>query len=111
MSEQKINLDCENLQKAKQLFESLDFRELVRVKYHVIVYSKENVEYAFQEVENLGTLIEYENVNDFEGKSSEEISRTKEDMYNEIIKTGIKISDEKDVKKAYELIENTMNKK
>lgn len=110
LSEQKINLNCENLKKAKELFEYLDFEELVRVKYHVTVYSNGNTEYAFQEVENLGSLIEYENINDFEGKTIENINKVKEEMYNEIVKTGIKVTDEKDVRKAYELIIKKLEK-
>ena len=104
ISEQKINLDCSDLEKAKKLFEYLEFEELIRVKYKVVVYSKDKVEYAFQDVENLGTLIEYENTEDFEGKSLDEINETKNNMYNEIKNTGINITEEKDVKKAYELI-------
>lgn len=106
ISEQKINLDCNDLEKAKELFKNLEFKELIRVKYKVVVYSKDKVEYAFQDVENLGTLIEYENVEDFEGKSLEKINNAKEKMYNEIKNTGIYITEEKDVKKAYELILN-----
>lgn len=110
LSEQKINLNCEDLKKAKKLFEYLDFKERVRVKYHVIVYSNGYTEFAFQEVENLGTLIEYENINDFEGKTIEDINKVKEEMYNEIVKTGIKVTEEKDIKKAYELIVKKLEK-
>ena len=85
ISEQKINLDCNDLENARKLFEHLEFEELVRVKYKVVVYSKDNVEYAFQDVENLGTLIEYEGTKDFEGKSIKEINEAKDKMYNEII--------------------------
>ncbi len=106
ISEQKINLDCSDLEKAKELFEYLEFEELIRVNYKVVVYSKDKVEYAFQDVENLGTLIEYENTEDFEGKSLDEINETKNSMFNEIKNTGINITEEKDVKKAYELILN-----
>lgn len=110
LSEQKINLNCEDLKKAKELFECLDFKEVVRVKYHVRVYSNGNTEYAFQEVENLGTLIEYENTNDFDSKTKEDINKAKEEMDNEIVKTGINVTDEKDVKKAYELIRKKLKK-
>jgi predicted adenylyl cyclase CyaB len=110
LSEQKINLKCEDLKKAKELFEYVDFKELVRVKYHVTVYSDGNTEYAFQEVENLGTLIEYENINDFDGKTIEDINKAKEEMYNEIVKKEIKVTEEKDVKKAYELIVKKLEK-
>ena len=106
ISEKKINLDCSDLEKAKDLFEHLEFEELIRVRYKVLVYSKDKIEYAFQDVENLGTLIEYENVENFEGKSLNEINEAKENMYNEIKNTGINLTEEKDVKKAFELILN-----
>ena len=76
------------------------------MRYKVIVYSKGKVEYAFQDVENLGNLIEYENIDDFEGKSLDEINTVKNNMFEEIKNTGIKLTEEKDVKKAYELILN-----
>ena len=99
-------MDCSDLEKARDLFEHLEFEELIRVKYKVMVYSKDKVEYAFQDVENLGVLIEYENMDDFEGKSLDEINNTKNNMFEEIKNTGIKLTEEKDVKKAYELILN-----
>ena len=106
ISEQKINLDCSDLEKAKDLFEHLEFEELIRVRYKVTVYGKGKVEYAFQDVENLGVLIEYENMNDFEGKALDEINSVKKNMVEEIKNTGINLTEEKDVKKAYELILN-----
>ena len=106
ISEQKINLDYSDLEKAKDLFEHLEFEELIRVRYKVTVYGKGKVEYAFQDVENLGVLIEYENMNDFEGKSLDEINSVKKNMVEEIKNTGINLTEEKDVKKAYELILN-----
>lgn len=106
ISEQKINLDCSDLEKAKDLFEHLEFEELIRVRYKVTVYGKCKVEYAFQDVENLGVLIEYENMDDFEGKSLDEINTVKKNMFEEIKNTGINLTEEKDVKKAYELILN-----
>ena len=111
ISEKKINLDCSDLEKAKDLFKHLEFEELIRVRYKVLVYSKDKIEYAFQDVENLGTLIEYENIEDFEGKSLNEINEAKDNMYNEIKNTGINLTEEKDVKKAFELILNKYFKK
>ena len=108
ISESKINLDCSDLEKAEELFKNLDFERLVVVKYHVIVYSKGTLEYAFQIVENLGTLIEYENSDDFSNKSISDVNIAKEDMYNQILETGINITKEKDVKKAYELIAKSL---
>ena len=109
ISEKKINLDIKDLEKARKIFECLGFNELVEVKYHVIVYEKNGMELAFQIVENLGTLIEYENVNDFEGKTLNEINNVKQKMYDENKNTGINISEDMDIKKAYELIKKNLN--
>ena len=104
ISEQKVNLDCDDLKRAEDLFSYLGFNKLIEVKYHVIVYEKNGKELAFQIVKNLGTLIEYENVNDFTGKSTFEIINTKKEMLEDIKGYGISITDECDVKKAFELI-------
>ena len=108
ISEQKINVDIQDIGKAKKIFECLGFKKLVEVKYHVIVYEKNKTEFAFQIVENLGTLIEFENESDFDGKTLEEINIVKQKMFEKIKNTGIKISNEIDVKKAYELIKKNL---
>lgn len=104
ISEHKINLDCNDLIKAEKLFECLGFYRLIEVKYHVIVYRKEEKEFAFQIVNNLGTLIEYESINDFDQKSISEINNAKYEMLKDIKECNIAITDEYDVKKALELI-------
>ena len=109
ISEQKVNLNCDDLIKAENLFNCLGFYNLIEVKYHVIVYEKNGNEFAFQIVENLGNLIEYENVNDFEGKSVIEINKAKNKMLEYIKACNINITDEYDVKKAFELIEKKYN--
>ena len=45
-------------------------------------------------------------MNDFEGKSLDEINSAKNNMFEEIKNTCINLTEEKDVKKAYELILN-----
>lgn len=109
ISEQKVNLNCDDLIKAENLFNCLGFYNLIEVKYHVIVYEKNGNEFAFQIVENLGILIEYENVNDFEGKSVIEINKAKNEMLEYIKACNINITDEYDVKKAFELIDKKYN--
>ncbi len=106
--EQKVNVDCNSIENAKKLFEYLHFEELIEVKYHVIVMARDDIELAFQIVENLGTLIEYENVNDFSNKANEEIKLEKKHMHNTIKDLGLDITEELDVKKAFELIEKTL---
>lgn len=110
ISEEKINVDINDINKAKSLFLALNFSELIRVKYECIVYERNGLELAFQEVDGLGLLLEYENVNDFEGIGLDKITETKNLMLREIKNLGVKTTDEIDVKKAYELIEKRLGK-
>ena len=52
--------------------------------------------------------MEYENERDFSEESEEKIINEKKHMLNEIKQLNILITDEFDVKKAYELINNEM---
>lgn len=106
ITEEKINLNCDDLNKAKKLFECLQFKEIISVNYDVLVMKKDNLELAFQNVENLGLLVEYEATDDYNNISSEEIKNQKNKMFNQIKDLGLDIYDY-DVKKAYELIKKT----
>lgn len=105
MTEEKINVNCDDLDMAKKLFLALHFRPLVKVGYDVIVFSNQKIELAFQTVENLGLLVEYENVKDFSDSTEEEIVLAKQQMLKEIKNLNIQTTEEIDVKKAYELIQ------
>lgn len=109
ISEEKINVNIDDIEKAEKLFDVLGFKKLVEVKYDVIVYKKDNVELAFQDVEKLGLLLEYENEKDFEGYSDGQILQEKNKMLESIRSFNIDIANEFDVKKAYELIEKEIN--
>lgn len=108
ISETKININCENLSEAEKLFENLGFEILTIVKYKVKVYEKDGIELAFQNVEGLGSMIEYENAEDFENKNIEEIKKSKQKMEEKIESFGILIEKGNDVKKAKELIEKNI---
>lgn len=108
LSEEKINVNIDNIDKAEQLFNSLNFRNIVNVNYDVIVYEKDNLELAFQNVEGLGILLEYENESDFSNYTNEEILLEKQKMLAEIKKYNLNISDDYDVKKAFELINKNL---
>lgn len=109
ISEEKINVNIDDIEKAEKLFDVLGFKKLVEVKYDVIVYKKDNIELAFQDVEKLGLLLEYENEKDFEGYSDGQILQEKNKMLESIRSFNIDITNEFDVKKAYELIEKKIN--
>ena len=104
ISEEKINVSINDIQSAHKLFKKINFKNLVDVKYDVIVYSNIDYEFAFQNVEGLGLLLEFENENDFEGVSDEAIANEKQKMYEIIKNYGIKVENNYDIKKAYELV-------
>ena len=108
ISEEKINVNVDNLSNAERLLNAVGFKKLVDVNYDVIVYQKDKLEFCFQNVENLGILLEYENENDFEGKTNEEILSCKKNMVEEIKKYGLLVDDDYDIKKAYELIKQQL---
>ena len=109
ISEEKINVSIDDVKEADKLLDAVGFKTIVNVNYDVIVYSNNSVELCFQNVEGLGLLLEYENEKDFEGYSNEDILNEKYKMLEEIKKYNINISDDIDVKKAFELISNNLN--
>jgi len=109
ISETKINLNCEDLDKAKQLFEALGFNELITVEYSCPVYEKDGFELAFQKVKGLGLLLEVESTLDFDEATNEEIFAEKNNLYTKLKNLGLSISEEKDIKKAKELIKLKYN--
>ena len=108
ISEEKINVNIDNVEKADKLLEIIGLKTIVNVNYDVIVYSNGKLELCFQDVEGLGLLLEYENENDFEGYSNDEILKEKHKMLDEIKKYNLDITDDIDVKKAFELISNNL---
>ena len=108
ISEEKINVNIDDINKADKLLEVLGLKTIVNVNYDVIVYSNGIVELCFQNVENLGLLLEYENINDFEGYSNEEIMKEKYNMLEEIKRYNLNVTNDIDVKKAFELIKNRL---
>lgn len=104
ISEEKINVNIDNINNAIKLFNKLGFEKLINVKYDVIVYSNDNYEFAFQNVHNLGLLMEMEHPDDFTGYEYEDILKEKEKMLDIVKKYNLSIEDDYDIKKAYELI-------
>lgn len=101
--EEKTSVSIDSIEDAENLFLKLGFKNLVNVNYNCTVYSNDNMELAFQDVENLGMLVEYESKEDFDGKSSEEINKKKLEMLEEIRNLGLIVGN-KDIRKANELI-------
>lgn len=102
--EDKINLKCEDLENAKLLFEALDFKELVIVQYDSFVYQKEGLELSFQNVKDLGLLLEIES-DKKKLESEEDVMQEKRRLYNLAKSLSLNIGDELNIKKAKVLIE------
>ena len=88
----------------KIILEKNGYHELIEKKQYFNNYTKDDMVFTLEEVEDIGLLIEYENKNDFSNYTSNEILKEKKKMYNTIKKTGIDISVDYDIKKAYDLI-------
>lgn len=104
LNEEKINLSIDDINKAKEIFLNLGFKELITITNHSLVYANNDLELAVQDVKNLGVLIEYEYENDSENLNDDNIKTIKNDMLKKIKDYDINVSNELDVKKAYELI-------
>lgn len=111
ISEEKINVSIDNIDNAIKLFKKLGFSHLVSVRYDVIVYANDAYEFAFQNVDNLGLLLEFENNEDFSNVSDEQIKIEKEKMLGILKRYNLSISEDYDIKKAYELILNELNRR
>lgn len=103
-SEEIYSVQIDDIDNMKKIFESIGFKELVRKNQYFNDYTKGDITFILEEVNDIGLLIEYENKHDFTNKSDEEIMAEKVNMYNYIKSLGIDISDDFDIKKAYELI-------
>ena len=102
--EDKINLKCEDLENAKLLFEALGFKELVIVQYDSFVYQKQGLELSFQNVKDLGLLLEIES-DKKKLESEEDVMQEKRRLYNLAKSLSLNIGDELNIKKAKALIE------
>lgn len=101
--EDKINLKCEDLENAKLLFEALDFKELVIVQYDSFVYQNGGLELSFQNVKDLGLLLEIES-DKKNLESEEDVMQEKRRLYNLAKSLSLNIGDELNIKKAKALI-------
>lgn len=108
--EEKTSVNIDSIKNAIKLFSKLGYKNLVNVNYDCFVYRKENIELAFQNVEGLGILLEYENTKDFEGSSPEDINKEKQNMLKTIESFGFNVEKDTDIRKATELIKKSLSK-
>ena len=86
----KVDCNVTSIEEAKNLLEAIDYRELITINDHVMVYSNKDTELAVQYVNNKHIYIEIEEDNEFTGRHYDSIS----DMINDFNKYNIPIRDE-----------------
>ena len=104
ISEEIISVQIDDIDKMKKILENLGYKELIQKKQYFNDMTKDNIVFILEEVDDIGLLIEYENKNDFSNKTDEEVLEEKRKMHKIIKDIGINISDDFDIKKAYNLI-------
>ena len=108
ISEEKTSVNIDNIEKAEQIFNCLGFKNIVNVNYDLIVYKKGELEFGLQNVDDLGLMLEYENEADFSNCTNEEVLLEKEKMLSEIRSYNLDVSDDYDVKKAFDIINKNL---
>ncbi len=108
MAEEKFNIKINDIESAYKFFLQIGFEKLIDVRSRLTVYEKDGYEICFQDVENLGLLIEVEDKSDYNSVSDDEIIKIKKQMVKDIRKYGLNVDNDYDVKKAYELIKKEL---
>ena len=82
IKQSKIEFKIEDIEKAKSLFESLNFKELISLYDHMYIYATDKDEIAIQVVNNKHIYIEIENKCGFIDKTYNSIDEMKEVIIN-----------------------------
>jgi len=108
--EKQGSIDCliDSIENAKMLFEAINFKELIHLNDHLIVYTNGKDEFALQIVNNKHIYIEIES----ECKITGNIYNSIDEMKNVIKKLNIPLmNDNYFVRKALNEMVETLNKK
>ncbi len=111
LAETKYNIKINDIDSAYNFFLQIGFEKLIDVNSTLIVYTNEEIELCFQNVDNLGLLLEVESNKNYIDSSDEEIEKEKTKMSKNLKKYGLNLSNDYNVKKAYELIKKELFEK
>lgn len=89
VNQSKINIEINDIENTKLLFEKLGFEELIRINDHIMVYANDNDELAIQKVNNKHIYIEIEDKCNYISKKYSSI----DEMKNVIKEYSIPIKD------------------
>ena len=70
--EEKVNCPVSDIYSAEKILKIANFNNFVNISTHIIVFEKEHVEFAIQDVKNLGLFIEIEEFNYMKDMSPEQ---------------------------------------
>jgi predicted adenylyl cyclase CyaB len=98
IAEEKVKTPVENLEKAIKIFKLAGLNNWCEIKQHMLVYKREETEFAIQIVDGLGSFIEYE-----ETPSMSELTEQEkiDAMLADLKSIGINFGDDYSCKKVY----------
>lgn len=104
-SEEILSVKIDNKENMLRILEKLGWKELICKRQHFNDFTKDDIVFVVEAVDDIGLLIEFENhTDDLSNLNDEEIIKMKKKMIDIIKGYGINVQSETDVKKAYELI-------
>ncbi|MBQ3494729.1 MAG: hypothetical protein IJA69_04870, partial [Clostridia bacterium] len=105
VSEEKIATEIEDVDKTILLLNLAGLNMWEEVKNKTIIYKKDNIEFALQDVENLGVFIEMEESDEMKSLTNEEkFARLKRIVKN----FGLKLGKDYSCKKVYMKFKNRL---
>lgn len=98
ISEEKVKCNVDDFETAIKVLESAGLKHWCNIKQDMLVFTREHIEFALQDVEGLGLFIEFE-----ENESMKEMTSIEkfEFMKNYLQKLGLKLGNNFSCKKVY----------
>ena len=98
IAEEKYHCGVNNLEDALNVFKMSNLNVWCELKQHMSVFKREDITFLVQQVEGLGTFIEYEEDEDMRGLTAEEKIKA---MLENLNKLGLNIGKDFNCKKVY----------
>ena len=105
VSEEKIHCSIDNIDSAIKIFELSNLNIWCNLKQHMWIYGKDKIKFTIQQVEGLGTFIEYEEDETMVGLTDNEKIQF---MLNNLRNLNIKIGDDFNCKKVFLMLQKNL---
>lgn len=98
IAEEKVKVNIENLDNTLKIFKLAGLNNWCEITQHMLVFEKDEIQFALQIVDNLGSFIEYEETNWMNDLSEQEKINA---MLSDLKTTGINLGLDYSCKKIY----------